>query len=344
MGVVTAILAVFGKIILCILGILCILLLSVLFSPFRYQLQGEFHGSVKLKGNVHWLLFVFRLHFSYDQTLDWKLYLFGIDLMEFLDRRRGSRERHTKKGGRRKRGRKSAAPPDHDRPELEASEMEQSQTEQIPAREQIPAGEQILSDEKTPTGEQIPAAEREPGRRSVDDVSGGDIHGESFLPKKSFLERIFVFFRKLKKNIRDFFRKIKRIFRTIRLKKDYAAKILSLLREDDTKVLVCIIKDNVVHLWRKIKPKTVRGHLLFGTGDPASTGEILGVLAIFYAWYGDGIAITPDFQEKICEGDIFIRGGIRLFTVGMAVIHVLNSDEWKRVKKSFDRINAETAK
>ena len=56
----------------------------------------------------------------------------------------------------------------------------------------------------------------------------------------------------------------------------------------------------------------MRGKVIFGTGDPCSTGELLGVLALFYAWYGNGVQIIPDFEQKRIEGNVSFRGRIRM--------------------------------
>lgn len=133
---------------------------------------------------------------------------------------------------------------------------------------------------------------------------------------------------------------VKSFFIHLRHRTGFLRKLVSLLREDNTKAFVCILKDNVVHLWRKLKPKVLRGRLLFGTGDPASTGEILGIFAILYAWYGDGIRITPDFEQKIWQGEVFIKGRISLFTIVIVLARMFLCDEWGRLKKQYDKITA----
>ena len=78
--------------------------------------------------------------------------------------------------------------------------------------------------------------------------------------------------------------------------------LVDILRSDAGKAFICIVKENVIHLWKQIHPRRMRGKVIFGTGDPCSTGELLGVFALFYAWYGNGVQIVPDFEQKRIEG------------------------------------------
>ena len=65
----------------------------------------------------------------------------------------------------------------------------------------------------------------------------------------------------------------------------------------------------------KLLPNKVRGDLRFGTDDPALTGEILGGISIFYPLFMDNVKVVPDFQETVLEGELYLKGRIRLLTV-----------------------------
>ena len=65
----------------------------------------------------------------------------------------------------------------------------------------------------------------------------------------------------------------------------------------------------------KLLPKSVWGDLHFGTDDPALTGEILGGISIFYPLFMDNVKVVPDFQESVLEGELYLKGRIRLITI-----------------------------
>ncbi len=71
------------------------------------------------------------------------------------------------------------------------------------------------------------------------------------------------------------------------------------------------------YLLRKLLPKKIRGELHFGTEDPALTGEILGGISIFYPVFKDNVKVYPDFEQSILEGELFIKGRLRLVTVAL---------------------------
>ena len=89
----------------------------------------------------------------------------------------------------------------------------------------------------------------------------------------------------------------------------------------------------MVHLLKKLKPKVFKGSVEFGTGDPCRTGQVLGLLACLYAYYGGGIEIIPDFMEKKLLGHLYVRGSITLFTILFLLFRVILSKGWKEFIK-----------
>lgn len=301
MEILLGILAVLGKILLCMLGILLLLLLCILFYPIKYQVRGKFQEGASVQGRIRWFWFLVRIPFSYqEETFQWSIRILGIDLISFLDKNRQNKR---------------------ERPEKEKSGNKKAQTINVSQNESREKGQD--EPKKSPLEERRindTTDVESPARRSV---SGG------------VLDTIKKWWYK----IRHFIAWIKKFYHNLRQKTGYARELFSLLREENSRALVCIVRDNVVHLWRKLKPKVFRGQLLFGTGDPASTGQILGIFAILYAWYGERIQITPDFQQKILEGELFIKGRISLFTFLWVSAHIFLSREWGQFKRRCDRIS-----
>ncbi|MCD7825364.1 MAG: DUF2953 domain-containing protein, partial [Clostridiaceae bacterium] len=140
------------------------------------------------------------------------------------------------------------------------------------------------------------------------------------------------------RSIRQFFSAIAGIIRKIYRKLNWLKDAKAFWRSENTRQMVCILKDNVLHLWRKIKPKTIRGDIIFGMEDPAATGQILGIAAVFYACYGKGISITPDFTEKKLEGNLLVKGRFSLATAVGIFFRILFSHSWKRFVRDFNQL------
>lgn len=77
------------------------------------------------------------------------------------------------------------------------------------------------------------------------------------------------------------------------------------------------------YLWKKAKPSKLEGKVIFGTGDPAFTGQILGILGVIYGILPKEVSFTPDFEEERYEGKIYAKGKIRLIHVLIIAIRLV---------------------
>ena len=84
---------------------------------------------------------------------------------------------------------------------------------------------------------------------------------------------------------------------------------------------------------KSISPRKIRGSVLIGTGDPASTGQILAVYGMLYPLLGYHIDIVPDFEQQIIEGDLYVKGKITVFkALKTAWIVYFNKDLRRLIK------------
>lgn len=68
-------------------------------------------------------------------------------------------------------------------------------------------------------------------------------------------------------------------------------------------------------LLKALKPNKFILNAHFGFEDPSLTGKILAALSMLYPFYGDNIRIQPDFENVIIEGNIYLKGKIRVIHV-----------------------------
>lgn len=113
------------------------------------------------------------------------------------------------------------------------------------------------------------------------------------------------------KTFRGFCDKIKSIIE----KKE---ELQGFLQDGGHKKAFGILKKEVFRLWKVIRPRTLRMWVHFGFEDPYLTGKVLAALSMLYPWYGDSVEIEPNFEEKVLEGNLHIRG--RLYLVWLLVI------------------------
>ena len=123
----------------------------------------------------------------------------------------------------------------------------------------------------------------------------------------------------------SFFQKFKEIVEKIRSLKDRTKEILLFLKDKENKDAIKFLFKQVIYLLCKIKPKKVLANLNFSTGDPATTGKVLGGLALIKWTYQKEVRVIPDFTNDhfYIEGDLLIKGriyGIHFLIVAIRIL------------------------
>lgn len=101
------------------------------------------------------------------------------------------------------------------------------------------------------------------------------------------------------------------------------------------KAAVKHILSEVWYLLKKIKPKKIEGDVVLGMGDPASTGQMIGAIAAVYGFFPEKLNIMPDFEEKKYEGNLHVKGKLRLIHVVVIAIRLIADKNVRYVIKKF---------
>ena len=131
-------------------------------------------------------------------------------------------------------------------------------------------------------------------------------------------------------------------------KKSLAETLKKLLRQKDEVVRILSkqeSKDSIRFAWDKLKkiirhiiPRKVKGYLIFGSDDPATTGQVLGVISVLYAAMGPVLKIVPDFENKRLECDLEFRGRLRVFTLLVILLKIYFNKELKQLIEEIKSI------
>ena len=70
-------------------------------------------------------------------------------------------------------------------------------------------------------------------------------------------------------------------------------------------------------------PKKISGDVTFDFEDPSLTGKLFGAICMFYPLLSETMRVTPDFTKQILEGDLHIKGHIRVIHVVTAAVKLL---------------------
>ena len=82
---------------------------------------------------------------------------------------------------------------------------------------------------------------------------------------------------------------------------------------------------------RHVLPRKLEVFGIVGTGDPASTGQIMAIQGMLYPWHKGNIQLEPDFEEKYIEGELHLKGIIRLGTLGICGLRILLNKNVRRL-------------
>lgn len=302
LSMVLTILKIIGISILILLGLFFLLVLIVLFAPIRYKADGFYQDTYKIHAKISWLLhiFTFTLLYEKEQPLSMNLRIFGILIYDNLNKKE-------------KPAKKKKLIKDKDRnPEISAASKSEMQ-------EQKKAS--ISSDNKTLTKKQ-------------------DVKQEN---KKQFQKKRFkAGLKQLFQNVKDFFLNIKYTFMkicdTIKDVRNNIKYYIHLFELESTKAALLTCKKQLLRIWQDIKPRKFQVNLHIGSEDPASMGDIMGIWGMLYPIHEGHIALCPDFEHSVFEGDFYCKGRITLF-VYVKILLIIYFD--KNIRRFMKRLMRE---
>ena len=275
--IILLIFKIIGILLAAILGILVLLLCIVLFVPVKYNVQGDCKGNLETldaEVKVSWFLHLISAYASYrDQSLEWQVRIGWKKLNSPTD-------------------------------EVPGDEVEEVVEEDV---------ERPLQKIFDFVGDVAEERVREPLKEPLKEI-GSTVQEEAEEVKKDgFRGKIGAVWRWIK----SFFNKLKYTFHKICdsiesliEKKDH---ILDFLTDEDHKVAFGRLKKEGFKLLKRLKPKRFHVNVHFGFDDPYRTGQVLAGCSMLYPFIGNNASIRPDFEKKILEGSLTMRGRVKVF-------------------------------
>ena len=334
--IILLVLVTIAKVIGILLAVLVIVALAILFAAVRYCGKISFDDK-KAQISIRWLGVVLRVPILItEKDLQWKVRVFGVPILrsDGAHKKRRSKKSSAPKAQKRKAEKaaetvqktqgsskqekkapsvnleKSPTAPEPEKQIAPKQAADKTEEQNVPKKQSDKTEEQIASKQTTDQREERSAFrqadEREKKPRGIRQL---------FL----WLQNVIKIVRKMKKKVHS------------------VQDMVDILRSDAGKAFICIVKENVIHLWKQIHPRRMRGKVIFGTGDPCSTGELLGVLALFYAWYGNGVQIIPDFEQKRIEGNVSFRGRIRMITLICIAWRIIKNKDGRKLLHEWEK-------
>ena len=289
MTVVLLILKIIGIILAALLGTVVLGILLVLFCPFRYRIWGSYHEKPDISIRVAWLMCIFQFRMDITDTQQMYLRILGF------------------------------------RKNLSREEEETNESEESSGLEE--------ESETTNTVENAFDKKRIETNRSdaatVEENSGEEEFRNKEDPKDSIETKSTDLSRKTPEKKISISQKVKRLWEKIKRAlfniKETAVKIKKLYMDPRNKLAFTKLKQSVAKFFRVLHPKKFQLKLKFSTGSPDTTGQLLGVIAMFPIGYRNGWNIVPAFTASAfyADAEFDVRGrvlGISLIKLACSII------------------------
>lgn len=275
LGIFLGILKWLGILILVLLGLVLTVLLAVLFVPVRYEAEGSFRGELLAKGQISWLWRLFSIQAVYDGDTEVSLRIFGV---------KPGRKKETAERTEKTETPDPVVTGSGKRPEEEVPVYESRPKAEVPASEKHQGTEEGIK-------EKVPAA--------------GTKNAKNGQKKKRVRQSLF---QKIKVTFQ-------RICGKLKTAEERWQKLMEFLEKEENKNTFRLLKRQVIRFFKHVLPGKVSGTVRFGFEDPYTTGRILTYISPFYGWYGRTIQVIPVFDEQVLDGELSLKGRIRIATL-----------------------------
>lgn len=305
--IVLLILKIAGVILLSILGILIVLTGIVLFVPVRYR--GDFLVSDKtesgkrafiMKFRAAWFLRIVRVYATYEDKPRVRFKLLFFTLMDT------AREKKTKRNGKEKNKEKTRKKAEEDTQQRTEGNTRQEAEEST----QQEAEESIW--QETDIGED--------GAEPVSKEAGRAPDGKLKSKKKTIKSLIS----NILQTSREFCDKLRNI-------KKKTEKIEDLWKSGHMTNSRVLLQRQFCYLLKHTRPKKLSGYLRFGFDDPSITGYAMALYGILYAIWSPEVSVEPDFEKRVLDAHILLKGKIRVWHFVRVILRLLLSKDVRHV-------------
>lgn len=297
--IILTILKIIGIIVLVIIGLVLLICACILFVPVRYNARITYKDKLKTDVRVTYLFHAVSAKYRRkDAEGNIELRIFGFKT-HFFDREKKEQNKKYE---------------EDTRMFEEMSEQMKGLEEKKEDTHQTVTKEEYHSDKKDTIGKEFDEANIQNGDSGKENAMSHELYGaEEALKKPKGINKI----KKIKIKIKEIIRKIKYRFKkicgTIRKVFKNIRDFKAFISDDKTKKALSLIKKESVKLIKHIRPKKIRGYLIFGFDDPSYTGRVLGLIYMFSRGTRKNFQIGPDFENKVFETDVQIKGRIQVY-------------------------------
>ena len=325
-AILLTILKIIGIILAVIVGLAILLVLAILFVPIRYSIRADGRApDFRGKAVVSWLLHIVSVSFAVDNGTALYIRIFGIPIKKTV-----SKSERKEDDGRDL----TAKILDKIFPEKKEADPKAQQKAAPVAQPQetltiIAEADKAPDDNKEEPEKDSVRILEEIVRETREAESA-----ESFVKeKKSIKQKIKDFFAGIKEKIKSIVSKLSELYKKGEEKYE---EVTGFFEDRENIEAINLIKKKLLLLLKHYKPRKIKGRLVLGLSDPSLTGKIIGAYYMFFEPRRSFLDLKGEFKSEVIEGDIFIKGRVRLNHLAAAAIVLYRNKKIKSWIKKED--------
>lgn len=109
--------------------------------------------------------------------------------------------------------------------------------------------------------------------------------------------------------------------------------ILAFIKDEKNKEAFRHTKGRLFQILFHVLPGKVTLKLHYGFEDPATTGMLTGMIFMFYPRSAERFQLTPDFEKRVLEGELTLKGRVQLIRVLWNLFSIYSHKECNRIIK-----------
>lgn len=313
MSIFLSILKIIGIILGILLAILLALVLLIVFLPICYRVEGDFQEKNEIRGRLSWLFFIRVKFLAEGKKISVWLSILGFKKVFYP-----AEEKAARKAKKQRRSKKRTQK--HTTPE-EQDTVNTGFEDEVEEHDGLTVDDDSASIQ---TAELLSSSVTDKSYTTADETfTDSDFSKKKSLPKFRPWHMIKTWIQKIKKFI-------------LSLKENFS-NIKKEVSDETNKNAVSHIFKELKTLLHHIGPRRGKAQLSYSTGDPATIGELTGVLSIMPLFYKKGIHVVPDFTSDrfYIQGNFRVNGHFQVFHLLGIFIRVYRDKDLRKLMQKF---------
>lgn len=336
------IMKIIGIFLVAVIGILLLAIIFVLFVPIRYRIvaDGKLGAEEPLwiEIKITWLIHTISAVFSYPENTGLRIRILGIPIFNSSRKKKKGSLKDKKDKEKRQKGKENSGT------EKSLSSEEVLGNEKRIGREESFGQKEILRGEESVENEQGLGRKENPGQEKIlkteENLENEQNPERKRNPFKEFFAALIRFFRKLLEAIRNIEYTIQELCGKIKSTMENIRYYANLLQGETFRSAFQNAKRQLIRILKIVRPHKCSINLLIGLDDPSSTGQIMAIYGMLYPLVGRHVFLQADFEEKIVEGDLYIKGKITVIVFLIAALKLYMDKNIRKLLKMLKREDA----